>query len=493
MKKLITVLTVAGIMAASSLSGVCASDVQILNKSKILQINEDYGSKTNVTVTIAPVEQKNINTENLPKFMYPYNSDANGILNLSITLSDKWESGRYNAYIDSPVDESARVVEFIYVNPRSTATLLVIDAVNKAEDGEGVLEALTKDDGASKVGIDINSAEFTEFGSDASKYVIFVKDGDYTFETFLKMFETGLKTTPLVEEIKSTETYGDLRNIVEKNAAVIGISFEGDYKEVDQKYMVYAEMFENREAFTDIFSVAGAFKDAVAAVIEAQEEEEEESSGSSSGRGSSGKGSSSKGGSTVVFPTTDPVVTKPVIPVPSVPVYSDLSGHFSESAVKTLSEKNILSGYPDKTFRPSNSVTRAEFAKIAAIAFGFEPKVTGAFGDVGVNEWFAGYVDVLNAEGIVGGFDGKFNPHSTITRQDAASIIYRIVKDKLTLSDKEAFSDEADVSDYAKEAVEGLHKAGVINGNGNVFSPLATITRGEVAVMVANAMSSVLK
>ena len=482
MKKILLAF-VATLLSVCVVAGAAGADVQILNDTKIIRINENYGIKTNLTVTIAPKSQTEINSERLPSFIYLYTSDDNGLFSDGITLSSNWESGVYTAYIDAYSD--GRSFDFIYVNPESVATLEVVASINSCAQAQQIYNVLIQSDGAAKLGIDKNSEQFVSAAFDALDYVCRKKDGDFTYSTFMKLFNDGCEVSQLLDEIKSCEVYGELQNIIEPNIGVLDIELDEDYNKVETKSKIYVEMFNNLNNITGYSSVASWFKNAVKTVLNSQKENKPSNDSPSGKR-------PTQGGS-VVIPTTDPVVTNPINPAPVVAAYSDLVGHFSETAVNELSQKKVLSGYPDGTFKPSNSVTRAEFAKVVALAFGYEPGVTGAFNDVKANDWFAGFVDALNAEGIVGGYEGKFNPNETLTRQDAACIIYRILKDDLTLSEKEAFSDEEDVSDYAKDAVSSLHKAGVVNGNNNMFNPLSTITRGEVAVMVSNAVNSALK
>ena len=122
---------------------------------------------------------------------------------------------------------------------------------------------------------------------------------------------------------------------------------------------------------------------------------------------------------------------------------------------------------------------------------------TGAsgFGDVAPTDWCCGYIKTAAAYGIVKGYDnGNFGPNDTITREQAMAMIARamvITKLDAGLSDVETsqllskFSDEAFASDYAKESIAACLKTGIISGTSDTtISPIAKITRAEVAVMV---------
>jgi hypothetical protein len=82
-----------------------------------------------------------------------------------------------------------------------------------------------------------------------------------------------------------------------------------------------------------------------------------------------------------------------------------------------------------------------------------------------------------------------YNPTGSITREDLAVILYRYAKAigaKLPATRAyNGFLDDADVANYAKEAIEAFFRAGIISGRpGNLFDPKGTATRAEVAAMI---------
>ena len=96
--------------------------------------------------------------------------------------------------------------------------------------------------------------------------------------------------------------------------------------------------------------------------------------------------------------------------------------------------------------------------------------------------------------GIVNGKpDGSFGVHEKITREDMAVMVYKAIQLKqLKLPDREAraFKDKANIANYAKQAVETIQAAGIINGVGNdEFAPKKTANRDEAAVMIYNLWS----
>ena len=105
----------------------------------------------------------------------------------------------------------------------------------------------------------------------------------------------------------------------------------------------------------------------------------------------------------------------------------DIIGHKYETAIRYLADKKIIGGYADGSFRPSNSVNRAEFIKIVVGAkLGYEPSgsASNCFTDVKASDWFAPYVCYAKNNGIIGGYsDGSFKPGNTINLAEAAKIV----------------------------------------------------------------------
>ena len=99
------------------------------------------------------------------------------------------------------------------------------------------------------------------------------------------------------------------------------------------------------------------------------------------------------------------------------------------NAVSTLANANIVEGYPDGTFRPNQSITRAEFAAMIA-RFVEDPGYEGEnlFNDIN-GHWAEGYINIVGYFGWINGFgDGNFRPNQNITRAEAAAIINRMLE-----------------------------------------------------------------
>ena len=221
--------------------------------------------------------------------------------------------------------------------------------------------------------------------------------------------------------------------------------------------------------------------------------------GSGSIGGGGGGGRPSSGGSTVTgtgggTPATP--TTPQTTPQPSgngtLSGYSDMDqAVWADLAVSELSKRGILSGMGDGTFQPNRAVTREEFVKIIVEAFSlYSETATASFSDVPANEWYYPYVASAAQNGIVDGIGGSlFGTGQDITREEMAAMICRAAQVRgIELSadkDRQTFTDDSAISDWAKENVYALQQAGVISGMGDgSFAPGQQCTRAEAAKVV---------
>lgn len=213
-----------------------------------------------------------------------------------------------------------------------------------------------------------------------------------------------------------------------------------------------------------------------------------------SGGGKSSGGGGGGGGGASVFAPTKPVENKPDTKDDE-KTFSDLDGfEWAKAYIQTLNSKGIINGFGDGTFRPGDKVTREEFVKMLVTAFDLEGDTDLKFKDVDSTHWAYEYIKKAVSAGVVNGIsDTEFGINTAISRQDMAVMTYRAadkagrLKD-ITL-DTDAFNDESDISDYAREAITYMKSAGIINGIGdNMFNPEGTATRAETAAVICKAI-----
>ncbi len=151
----------------------------------------------------------------------------------------------------------------------------------------------------------------------------------------------------------------------------------------------------------------------------------------------------------------------------------------------------IVSGRGDGTFGPNDRITRRDFAimvsKLLLDGEDAPEATTTPFSDVAANDYGLKAIAYCAENGIISGFDGEFRPGDNITRQEAASVMKNALE--LTGTTSELFADDAAIATWAKANVYACKAAGVFNGDDhNNFNPTSTLTRAEAASIMVNAM-----
>jgi hypothetical protein len=163
----------------------------------------------------------------------------------------------------------------------------------------------------------------------------------------------------------------------------------------------------------------------------------------------------------------------------------DTAQWYHESVDYVLSH-SIMEGYGDGTFGPDKDLTRAQLAQIL-YNLQEAPQVTSEnpFTDVDENQWYAKAVTWAYQEGVVEGYgNGKFGPEDKITRQDLAVMLWRYAGKPEATQTSLAFTDAAEVSDYAQEALLWANEVGIVQGDNDILDPKGNATRTQAAAMI---------
>lgn len=172
--------------------------------------------------------------------------------------------------------------------------------------------------------------------------------------------------------------------------------------------------------------------------------------------------------------------------------FSDLSqASWAKATIEEWTQKGLVSGYPDGTFRPSNQITRAEFATLVQKAFDLKSEAKSEFSDVASSDWYYDAVTTLASLGVVGGYeDGTFRPAGHITRAEAAAIMTNLKKLNPNASAAEKFADYASMADWAKGHVGAVVEAKFMGGYPDgTFKASNTITRAESVATLNNVIN----
>ncbi|MFA4815304.1 MAG: S-layer homology domain-containing protein [Candidatus Gracilibacteria bacterium] len=168
--------------------------------------------------------------------------------------------------------------------------------------------------------------------------------------------------------------------------------------------------------------------------------------------------------------------------------FTDTDGSFAEIAICILYDEGIVQGRSSTHFEPSESITRAEFLKIALLNAGLTVTADDSvnYNDVGPTDWYYPYITYATAEGYVEGYDdGSFYPNDEINRAEAMIMMMRITDVVLyDLMDDDIEFDDVDSSDWFAWAIVVATDEGIIEGYGDdTFRPDNSITRAEAAVV----------
>ena len=160
--------------------------------------------------------------------------------------------------------------------------------------------------------------------------------------------------------------------------------------------------------------------------------------------------------------------------------------------VMQAAANGIVSGYPDGTFKPGNSVTRRDFAIMLTQMLGVSNDGTAVSPFIDVDDDDYGVVSIAycKAHGIISGYDdGTFKPDATITRQEAASMIVKAMG--VSKVSDELYPDDSTIAGWAKDAVYKAKAAGLMKGyeEDGTFRPTGKITRAEAASIMVNALN----
>lgn len=173
--------------------------------------------------------------------------------------------------------------------------------------------------------------------------------------------------------------------------------------------------------------------------------------------------------------------------------FTDLADYsWATRMICKLAKDGIVSGKTATTYCPGDPVTRAEYASMLVRALKLTSSVDGVeFDDVAEGAWYYETVRIASALKVVSGYgDGTFRPDNTITREEMAVMTQKAaVAAGITLPTlvNVNFTDKDQIADWAKDSVNLLTCAQVINGMGDgTFNPKGTANRAQAAVIIYN-------
>lgn len=169
-------------------------------------------------------------------------------------------------------------------------------------------------------------------------------------------------------------------------------------------------------------------------------------------------------------------------------IFSDVAGsHAYAAAVKFLKDNNIVKGYEDGTFRPDQTLNRAEALKLILEANSIfaESGEQSPFSDVSTTAWFANYISTAFKREIVKGYpDGTFKPGNTVSRAEFLKMAIATGEFQLPEFVNDPYPDVPKAAWYAPYFAFARDHTLLRTKSGNTAAPNNPITRGEAADVI---------
>ncbi|MBD2845310.1 S-layer homology domain-containing protein [Paenibacillus sp. IB182496] len=182
------------------------------------------------------------------------------------------------------------------------------------------------------------------------------------------------------------------------------------------------------------------------------------------------------------------------------PTYRDTHNHWAMLAVERLAAHHIIVGVDAERFAPARSITRAEMAALlirqlereTGETMAVEAGILTGYRDVDADKWHWPILQQAASSGLMTGAGGYLRPDDSLTREEAAVLILRTMELARAGAATEqpggeslAFTDQADIAQWARQAVHTLADLRVVNGfpDGS-FGPQRMLTRAQAASLI---------
>lgn len=175
----------------------------------------------------------------------------------------------------------------------------------------------------------------------------------------------------------------------------------------------------------------------------------------------------------------------------------DLTGHWAENEIRDWNGKGLIAGFEDGTYRPNQSVTRAQFAKLVNSLFGFKAQSAEnvLFADVAGSAWYTETISIAKQAGYIKGYpDGSFQPGAAVTRQEAATMAASLFHlQAASDSSLDRFKDVGRIGAFAKGALDSMVSGGYLKGFADdTIRPTQAMSRAEAVVLLDRLAGEVL-
>ncbi|MDP4007888.1 MAG: S-layer homology domain-containing protein [Candidatus Peregrinibacteria bacterium] len=191
-------------------------------------------------------------------------------------------------------------------------------------------------------------------------------------------------------------------------------------------------------------------------------------------------------GQTMINGRCDYVIPKVMEPYE----FYDIRGHWGEVYILEMLDLGVVEGYRNHYFYPDRPITRAEFTKMLLLALNYkvtmQPATERQFADVRVGDWYADFIYTAALGRVVEGYvDGTFKPDESIDRAEAIALALRAAQIEPYSYSHTFFYDVT--AFWQKPYIETAYRLNLINGKGGgKFDPDGQLTRAEAAKIASN-------
>ena len=172
--------------------------------------------------------------------------------------------------------------------------------------------------------------------------------------------------------------------------------------------------------------------------------------------------------------------------------FSDVDKHWAKNEIMYLSERNIIGGYPDGSFKPNQPITRAQASAmlIKALEIPLTENRSVAFKDVSKDSSYYPILATVNEKGILRGDNGFMRPGEKTSRAQMAAILRRAFDMPL---DKQATFIDVTPAHWAYQDINGIAKQRVTGGSNGKFMPTDSVTRAQFSAFLVRALDDDMK
>lgn len=169
--------------------------------------------------------------------------------------------------------------------------------------------------------------------------------------------------------------------------------------------------------------------------------------------------------------------------------FSDLfKNNKNYEAIVFLEENNVITGYPDNTFRPYNEINRAEFLKIILEGSNIpldKNDITLSFSDTQNEEWYFPYIQKAYDSGwVVGYSDGTFKPNQTIKKSEALKILGEVQQWEMENNPTSTQYQDVDLNEWYAKYVVYANEHDFLEEDDDLFEPVALMSRANISEII---------